>query len=877
MKFKSLIYCFLLLFPLAVSAQKQLSMRQAIKQVEQQSHVSFVYSSDLPLPATYQGRDLTGLSLKESLSALFGASSIGYKVQGQHVLLFAHTAPSKSSAPSRLIRHTLSGYVQDKSGETLINATVRDISTGAATITNAQGFFSLTLPEGTHTLRASYVGYVDEEIHLTLKSDKNITFSLRADSLLPEIAVVGDLNSPLATPQTGKYSLSARDINTSFSLLSSPDVVKTLQRMSGVNTGVELMSGMYVHGGDGDENLFMIDGTPLYQINHAVGLFSAFNTDMIKNIDFYKGGFPARYTGRLSSVIDARTSDGDFQHFHGSYRIGMLDGSLHLEGPIVKGRTSYNFGIRRTWMDLISTPILWAINARNSKEDDDVMLSYFFHDLNLKLTHIFNDRSRMSFSLYSGMDRFKGEITSEDSYNDTHYKETNENSLKWGNLNMALQYQHQISPKLFGQFALIYTHNTSNIISKDQEYNWSDRINDKDSYYMYRKYHSYIDDFGYRAHFDWRPSPQHHLRFGQDFTFHAFHPQTSRFDLHTSGSYAADTVHNRTANRLKAAEFSAYIEDDIRLNEMWSGNAGVNLSLFHVPHRTFFSADPRLSIRFQPWRKLAFKASFTGMTQYVMKISNSFIDLPTDYWVPITHRLNPKRSWQTTVGTYYRPNRRWMLSLEGYYKRSSHILQYASWNGIAPPADKWDRLVMDGSGRFYGMELDAAYTTSKLRIEGSYTLSWNERFYPDFYKEWYADKFDNRHKVNLLLHWDTGRGVSLYADWSYHSGNRITVPTQWIMQPELPQTTTAEIYTASIPVYERPYNYKMPDYHRLDIGMDFRHTTKRGHQRIWNISLYNAYCHLNSMFVSIDTDEKFKVRNHAYIPIIPSISYTIKF
>lgn len=288
------------------------------------------------------------------------------------------------------------------------------------------------------------------------------------------------------------------------------------------------------------------------------------------------------------------------------------------------------------------------------------------------------------------------------------------------------------------------------------------------------------------------------------------------------------------------------------------------------------------------------------MTQYVHKISNSVLDLPTDYWVPTTARLKPMKSQQFAVGAYAQPNRHWLLSIEGYYKWSRHLLQYSSWTGLEPPADSWDNVVMDGRGRFYGMELDATYKARRLLLQGSYTLSWSKRKFDDFYPAWYYDKFDNRHKINISARWNISKKVSMFAVWSYHTGNHITMPTQYVKMPvgvpdNMPVSETvnglARRDGSSTEwlmnnwdageefIFERPNNLSLPAYHRLDIGFDFHHTTKHGHERVWNLSLYNAYCHLNSLWVDYQFahDGRFIIKNKAFVPVIPSCSYTIKF
>lgn len=353
-----------------VEAETSTTIRQQMDWLHRTRKINFVYDSSLDgeLNIKYHGPDIQHLSVKKALKALFEKTHILYNINANYVILKRKPIQQISTSYTNIDhkvqqvqrRHTLSGYVRDESGESLINATIYDLTDGIGTTTNEYGFFSLTLPEGEHQLRFSYVGYADKVEKLNLSKDMHHNMALRVDGKLPEVVVDGDLNSPLLTTQTGKRSFSNKDIKTEFALMSSPDVVKTLQRVSGVAEGQELASGLYVHGGNGDENLFLIDGTPLYNTNHALGLFSSFNADVVKNVDFYKSGFPARYGGRLSSVVDVRTADGNMNQFHGAYRIGLLDASVQFEGPIQKGKTSYNIGMRRSWLDLLSRPLTYA-------------------------------------------------------------------------------------------------------------------------------------------------------------------------------------------------------------------------------------------------------------------------------------------------------------------------------------------------------------------------------------------------------------------------------------------------------------------------------------------------------------------------------------
>ena len=312
---------------LSLYAQHRVTIEDLMEQVKQVYPVSFVYDASIKLDIPYAGKHIDMHSLESALSTLFEHTGIQWKVDGEYVILKKHSS------------YTLSGYVYQENGETVINATVWDITSHTGTLTNEHGFYSLTLSEGTHKIRFSHIGSGELLEEITLKGNKTKNIWLKSDYRIEEVVVTADLNSPLYTTQTGKVSLTAKDFVKGDNFMSSPDVVKKLQSLSGVASGTELISGLYVHGGNNDENLFLLDATPLYQVNHAGGLFSAFNTDIIKNIDFYKSGFPTRYGGRLSSVVDVRTNDGNLKEYWGSFTLGLLEGRIQFEGPIVKNRT----------------------------------------------------------------------------------------------------------------------------------------------------------------------------------------------------------------------------------------------------------------------------------------------------------------------------------------------------------------------------------------------------------------------------------------------------------------------------------------------------------------------------------------------------------
>lgn len=853
------------LFSLTLHGQQnsaKTTLRQQIENIKKEHSVKFVYDSSIKLDIPYSGKRSGNGNLKSELNELFRNTGLKWELNGNYVIIL----PQK--------KYTLSGYVTEEDGETVINATVRDITTGIGTLTNEHGFYSLTLPEGNHSVSYSFIGNADrvENIALTKNETRNITLSPGEE--LGEVVVTADLNSPLSTTQTGKVSLTPKDLQKEYALLSSPDVVKILQNLPGVSSGSELISGLYVHGGGNDENLFMLDGTPLYQVNHLGGLFSAFNTDVIKNIDFYKSGFPARYGGRLSSVVDVRTKDGNMTEYHGNLSIGLLDGRVQFEGPIKKNRTSFNIAMRRTWLDILTVPI-FALRNRNNREK--VNMRYAFHDINAKVTHIFSDRSRADISIFSGNDEFKSTDDDPETISTGYVnRDYTKLDLQWGNFTTAVNWKYQFSPKLYSVFTGIYTRNRSS-----QHYMEETKITEQDvvSGISHTETNTWatIDDIGARMEFDYRPNQANHIRMGSNFLYHYFRPQSYSSNNFSGDNIEMDTITRSGYHSYRGQELSLYAEDNIAPCEKIRINLGVHYSLFHIPGKTYHSIEPRAAVRYQLNDRMTFKASYTEMSQFMHQLSNSYLNLPVDYWVPSTRTIAPARSRQYAAGMYLRLPHNIHLNLEGYYKTNRNVIEYDGGSSLTPSCEDWETRVRKGKSRAYGMELECGYGNERLSVTASYTLSWNKRNFPDFYNSWYPDKFDSRHKINLNVSYKIAKGIDVYAAWSYHSGNRMTVPQQLVTAPIIPGTDTGSGEPQWI--YEQPNNISLPDYHRLDLGANFRKVTKRGHERIWNISIYNAYCRMNPFFAKIEQrpDGSFTAKSTALFPIIPSFSYTLKF
>ena len=671
------------------------------------------------------------------------------------------------------------------------------------------------------------------------------------------------------TTQTGLMHIESRQLNSGIALFGSPDVIKKLQMLPGVAAGNELMSGLFVHGGDGNDNLFLLDGVPLYNISHFGGLFSSFNTDVIDNLDFYKSGFPARYGGRMSSVVDVETREGDMEKFHGSVSLGLIDGRVQLEGPIVKGKTSFNLGLRRTWMDVVTIPAIWYANRRNG-EDQTVGGGYAMWDINARVTHRFAPGHELNACFYTGADDLRASleqterVTGEDGL--TRSGPTRMNiGVKWGSLTGSLSHQYRFSKKLREKTTLYYSQSHSDTGYKFGIWNWADGMESVTS--MDDKDISYVREMGLTSNWDWYPNNSNHVRFGLSTQYHWYHSGRSFTSSTVQGGETVREGADDESQGYRSFEPAAYLEDEIFIRYNLTLNAGLRLAFFSTPGKTWPSVEPRVAFKWLINNNISAKMSYTRMSQFAHLVAAMYMDLPSNSWMPSTAHARPMVSDQVSGGVYtgWGP---FKFNLEGWYKTMDHILVYNGSNTFVPPITEWEKTFTEGRGRSWGMEVEATYSKGPLELTAYYTLSWSQRNFEAIYGGWYPDRNDNRHKINLVASWHIGKHWDVFANWNYHSGNRITFPSHYI-----------EVNGARRYLYDAPYNTALPAYHRLDLGVDFATVFRSGHSLKVNLSVYNAYNHLNASlaFLRTRSDGTFSGMAYGLVPIIPTFTVTYKF
>lgn len=765
--------------------------------------------------------------------------------------------------------YTISGTITaGSSGETLISATVYDMLSGKGALTNAQGRYSLTLPKGRVVLRISYVGYKTHYDTIDLSGNKELNIKLESSTQLQTVTIRADRISSHRSSQMSAIDVPVENIKSVPVLFGESDVLKALQLLPGVQSGTEGLSGIYVRGGGPDQNLFLLDGVPLYNVNHLGGFFSAFNADAIKNVTLYKGSFPARFGGRLSSVLDITTNDGNDKQLHGNVSIGAIAAKVNLEGPIYKDKTTFNVSFRRTYFDVLMQPMIMSLAMLEDLGRTN--LGYYFYDLNAKVTHRFSSRSRLIASWYSGDDRIYANIK----YKDKYSTETMKLGYNWGNLVGSLRWNYELSPKLFMNLTGSYTQ-YRNKVSVGMKYQGDGVYSEEEM-----SYKSGIRDIALKADFDYQPTPDHTVKFGGGLVHHIFRPEVvgmrqedSDHDFDFDTAVGGSPVH--------AEELSMYIEDDWAITEAFKINGGLNITGFAVQGKFYPSIQPRLSGRYMISEDLSLKAGYSYMTQYMHQLSNSSISLPTDLWVPVTARIAPMYAHQVAVGVFYNLMGLCDLSLELYGKNMTNMLEYKDGASFMGSSVGWEDKVCMGNGWSYGAEFLAQRTIGEFTGWVGYTISKTMRQFDREGQmlndgEPFPAKYDRRHDISIMLNYKPNKNFDVGVTWVFSSGNVGTLSMQRYVDPE----TGYEIS-----YIEHRNNFRMPAYHRMDVGVNFHKEKKHG-IRTLSISVYNLYNRQNPFMVYRSSDYTYTLNGTRYdaalvqlslFPMIPSISWSFKF
>ena len=789
---------------------------------------------------------------------------------------------------------TVSGYITDaESGETLLGAGVL-LADGAKTptgaVTNVYGYYTLTIPKGTTTLQYSYVGYSGQTVQLNLQRDTTINIILSPSASLEEAVVVAQKDAGIQSTYLGAIDIPLNQIKNTPVVFGEADVLKAIQLMPGVQGGNEGFTGLYVRGGGADENLILLDGVPIYNVDHMLGILSVFQTEAVKKVTLYKGSFPARYGGRVSSIVDIRTNDGNMKETHGSVGVGVLTEKVHLEGPILKDRLSYSIS-GRGLHTLLYDPIIRAAMGKGRYGN------YFFYDLSGKLTWRLSDKDRFFLAAYSGKDNMGIQFEEDDAETllfegeeeipDNVYFRT-DMGIGWGNNVASLRWNHIFSSKLFSNTTVAFNQYKMLMhmgLRTEQD-------NEKMQFNV--DYNSGIRDWSGKIDFDYVPTPAHLMKFGAEYTFHTFVPETLTAIMSESINEQTEGEglnYRSPYESYVGHDFALYAEDDFSIGSHLSVNPGLYASLFIADGKPYFNLQPRLSAKYALDNGLSFKAGYARMAQYVHLLSSFSISLPLDLWVPITKDIKPVTSDQVSAGVYFDGLPGWEFSLEGYWKHIDNLLEYKDGTLVLGNSMGWEDKVEVGQGRAMGLELLVQKTTGKLTGWVAYTLAKSDRVFPDGSINLgrpFPYKYDRRHNFNINVSYKLGKHVELNATWIFASGGTTTIPLRRtvVLSPDFAYNSEEGILYGRLrpaDFVEERNNYRLPPSHRLNIGANFM----AGTHWTFNLSVYNLYNNMNPNLVYVDYETVRTEDGTVYtqpvmqkvtiLPIMPSLSITYKF
>lgn len=766
-------------------------------------------------------------------------------------------------------KHTLSGYVREEgSKEFLIGVTIISKDKNIGTTTNAYGYYSIDLPEGDHELLYLYIGYQTHTEKITIKNNQTLTVNLKTkEKEFGEVVIKGRRTEKVSeNVQMSKIEVPIATIKEIPALFGEKDVLKVLQLLPGVQSGSEGQSGLYVRGGGPDQNLIILDGATVYNAQHLFGFFSLFNGDALRSVELYKGGFPARYGGRLSSVIELNMKDGNKEKYTGEVGIGLISARGVLEGPLAKGKGSFIVSGRRTYIDVLTQPIVLAFNNGNPA-------GYFFHDFNAKANYEIDEKNRIYLSGYFGQDKFYA-----------GYKETwsgNEEQTKinfgWGNATGTMRWNHVFNQKLFSNTSLIYSNYNLGINVDVSE-------NKKDLFKL--RYNSGIRDWAVKQDFDWFASNNHRVRFGTQITHHLFTPQA----MVLKDNFFNLEHQNKT--NFNAVETGTYIEDDWKITNRLRTSIGLRLASFHVNNENYINLEPRVGASYRLRKDLSMKVAYTRMNQFIHLLSNSGIGLPTDLWVPATDRVRPQMSDQIAAGFAYDiPKMGLTIEIEGYYKTMNQIIAYregASFLGLENIEDgnltfsSFEDQVTSGNGYSQGFEFFIQKKEGPITGWIGYTLSKTEHLFDELNngKPFFA-RYDRRHDISFVSIYKFRENINFSLTWVYGTGNAITLPIGFVPFINGPSNPNFNWLNSGNEFTDRNA-FRMRPYHRADIGVQISHDRKKG-VRTWEFSAYNLYSRLNPFFYYIGNERDFDnsskpvLKQISLFPLIPSISWSFKF
>ncbi|MFN8240255.1 MAG: TonB-dependent receptor plug domain-containing protein [Bacteroidales bacterium] len=770
---------------------------------------------------------------------------------------------------------TVSGYVKDAaSGEIIAGATITTADLLYHATSNSYGYYILSLNRSDDSVRiqASFVGFSPSSVLVIPGANTSVDFALMNTNILDEVIVSAERTATREKRrEMSVVTLPISKVMAMPSLGGETDILKSLQLMPGIQSGNEASSGLYVRGGSPDQNLMVIDDVPVYYVNHLGGFVSTFNSDAINSIKLVKGGFPAHYGSRLSSVVDIKMKEGNLKEFHGNAMIGMLASKIMIEGPIRKDTTSYMISLRRFMYDLITRPLTKATSINGTS------IGYNFYDLNAKVNHIISPKDRLYLSFYSGGDKILSRQRSQ--------TDLNKLILEWGNILGSFRWNHLYGEKLFSNLTL---YSTRYRLANDFSNTFTvGNTREKTS----TAYWSGIVDLSLKVDFDYYISQNYRMKFGGTSIFHHFNPNTTTYKSVESSAAVDTSFGSRKQNGLENA---VYLENEISIGPRLYTNIGFRVTNYRIPGKDYFSFEPRFLATYMIAENTLVKASYSSMNQYIHLLTGSGPNMQNDIWVPVTDVVEPSLSNQYAIGLEKTTgNGMYEISLEAYYKTMNNLITYKDGVAILSSASDWQSQVeTNGKGKSYGLEFLLQKTRGSATGWIAYTYSKTTRQFENKNNgKPYPFKYDRTHDISIVYQQRIRKNIQFSATWVYGTGNPFTLAYgKYKMMPEV---INEQVNESNYLNYGQAYNdlnsYRMRAYHKLDIGVNFYKKVKRG-ERTWNISIYNLYNRQNPYYYFLSSSYQFDqlgqvipeatktvLKQQSYFPIIPSFSYSLRF
>lgn len=773
---------------------------------------------------------------------------------------------------SQLYGQTINGFVKDSTtGEVLVGAIIKTIDGKKGAATDVKGYYKIDLTAGVYTIQITYLGYITQQRTISVSTqDINLNFSLSSNAVSTKEAVItGERNNKNVTStEMSRVELSGEQVKTLPVIFGEPDVLKAITLLPGIKSGGEGGTGFYVRGGGPDQNLILMDDAVIYNASHLLGFLSVFNTDAVRNVEVIKGGMPANYGGRLSSILNVNLREGDEQKYKVNGGIGLISSRIMAEGPIQKGKSAFMVAARRTYIDALVKPFLTEEQKANG---------YYFYDFNAKAHIHLNEKNKLSFSGYYGRDIF-------------NFRSPTNQLVKfqvgWGNAAASLKWFHSFNKNFYSNTIFIYN-----------RYDLNNQFEFGENGF---KLSSGLEDLNVKQDFYFTPNKNHSIKFGGQYIYHTFTPGIA------TGQVGTITI-DESINKQYAHEWALYAMDEFKLGKRLTFNAGLRAVFFTQvgPYTerifdsegieigegktynkgdvivTYPGLEPRLAGTLLLNSNTSVKASFTRTYQFLHLATTSGAQFPADLWVPSSKLVKPQLAYQYALGVFKNFNENlYETSIEAYYKPMYNQIEFKPGANLFFNQNLENEMIF-GEGLSYGVEFFAKKKFGKLTGWVGYTWSRSTRQFDELNQgKSYFFRYDRTHDISLVASYQFNKKWSGTLVFVYGTGNAATLPTsRFAYRPGYDIIENEPKFTF-VDVYDKINDFRLPAYHRMDVSFTYLQKQTQKFESSWNFSIYNVYNRANPYFIYFVPDiEEMRVKAYmVYLfPILPSVAWNFKF